>query len=87
MLQQLRSASYDAVPLLADTGEITGHVDEHDQRHAEAVAHAHEAGGLLRRGRVKTSAEAQRIVRNDTDGATTEPACLTCVPKTSFKAA
>ena len=32
-VQQLGAAAYDAVPLLGDTGQIAGHVDEHDERH------------------------------------------------------
>ena len=50
-VQQLRAAAHHAVPLLADAGQVAGHVDEHDQRDAERVAHPHEPRRLLRRRR------------------------------------
>ena len=73
-VQQLRAAAHDAVPLLADAGQVAGHVDEHDERHAERVAHPHEPGGLLGRGRVQAAAEPQRVVRDHADRAAAEPA-------------
>ena len=73
-VQQLGAAAHDAVPLLADAGQVAGDVDEHDQRHAERVAHPHEPGRLLRRRRVQAAAEAQRVVRDDADGPAAEPA-------------
>ena len=73
-VQQLGAAAYDAVPLLADAGQVAGHVDEDDERHPERVAHPHEARGLLRRGGVEATAEAQRVVGDDADGATAEAA-------------
>ena len=73
-VQQLGAAAYDAVPLLADAGQVARHVDDHDQRDAERVAHPHEAGGLLGREGVQAAAETQRVVGDDADGATTEAA-------------
>ena len=63
-VQQLGAAADHAVPLLADAGQVAGHVDHDDQRHAERVAHPHEARRLLRRGRVQAAAEPHRVVRD-----------------------
>ena len=73
-VQQLGAATYDAVPLLADAGQVAGHVDDDDQRHAERVAHPHEAGGLLGGRGVEAAAEAHRVVGDDADGAAAQPA-------------
>ena len=73
-VQQLRAAAYDAVPLLADAGQVARHVDEHDQGYAERVAQAHEAGGLLRRQRVEAAAEPERVVGDHADRAAAEAA-------------
>ena len=73
-VQQLGAAAYDAVPLLADAGQVAGHVDDDDHRHAERVAHPHEPRRLLRRRRVQAAAEPQRVVGDDADGAAAEPA-------------
>ncbi len=73
-VQQLGAASHDAVPLLADAGQVAGNVDDHDQRDAERVTHADEACGLLRRGGVEAPAEPQRVVGDDADRATAEAA-------------
>ncbi len=73
-VQQLRPASYDTVPLLADAGQVAGHVDQHDERHAERVAHPHEPGAFSALKRVEAAAEAQRVVGDDADRATTEAA-------------
>ena len=72
-MQQLGAAAYDAVPLLADSGQVPGDVDQHHQRHAERVAHPDEAGRLLRRGGVQAAAEAEGVVGDDADRAATEP--------------
>jgi hypothetical protein len=42
-MEQLRAAAYDAVPLLVDTRQVAGHVDEHHDRYAVRIAHPHEA--------------------------------------------
>ena len=47
-VQQLGAAAHDAVPFLADTRQIPGHVDHDEQGHAEGVAHPHETRCLLR---------------------------------------
>ena len=64
-VQQLGAAADHAVPLLADAGQVAGHVHDDHQRHAERVAHPHEPGGLLRRRRVEAAAEPQRVVGDD----------------------
>ena len=48
------------------------HVDEHDKGHGEGIAHAHEAGGLLRAGGVEAATESQRIVGHHAHGAPAE---------------
>jgi len=55
-------------------GQVARHVDQHDERDTECVAHAHEAGRLLGRGRVQTAAQPHRVVRHDADGSATETA-------------
>src|SRR5206468_12876504 len=73
-VQQLRPAPYDAVPFLADAGQIPRHVDDHDQWKTEGVTHAHEPGRLLAAARVETTTQVQRVVGDDTDGAAAETA-------------
>ena len=73
-VQQLGATSYDAVPLLTDTRQIPGYVDQHDHRYAERVAHPDEAGRLLRRQRVQATTEPERVVRDHADGPAAEPA-------------
>ncbi len=46
-MEEFGAATYDALPLLADTGQIAGHIDQDHERDRERVAHAHEACGLL----------------------------------------
>jgi hypothetical protein len=36
-MEELGTAAYDAVPLLADARQIARHVDEHDERHGEGI--------------------------------------------------
>ena len=71
-VQQLGAATHDALPLLADAGQVAGDVDDDDERDAERVTHPHEARGLLGRGRVEAAAEAQRVVGDDADRAAAE---------------
>ena len=73
-VQQLRAAAYDAVPLLADAGQVAGDVDEDDERQAERVTHPHEPRGLLTRRGVEAAGEPDRVVRDDADRPATEPA-------------
>ncbi len=50
-------------------GQVTADVGEGDDRDVEAVAEAHEARGLERRGDVERAGEVQRLVGDDADGA------------------
>ena len=71
-MEELGTAAYDAVPLLAHAREIARHVDEYDEGHGKGIAHAHEARRLLRAGGVQAPAEAQRIVGHHAHGASAE---------------
>ena len=72
-VQQFRAPPHDAVPLLTDAGQVTGHVDQHHHRHPERVAHPHEPRRLLRRQRVQAAALAQRVVREHADRPAGQP--------------
>ena len=68
-VQQLGAAAHHAAPLLVDTGQVAGHVDDDDQRNAERVAQPHETCCLLGAFGVQAAAEAQRVVGEHADGA------------------
>ena len=61
-----------AALLLARAGHEAGGVHEHDERQAEGVAGAHEAGGLGAGVGVEDAAEVPRLVGDDADGAALE---------------
>ncbi len=73
-VQQLGAAAHHAAPLLVDTGQVAGHVDDDDQRDAERVAQPHETCCLLGAFGVQAAAEAQRVVGEHADGAPGQPA-------------
>ena len=73
-MQQLRAAPHHAVPLLAETRQVPGHVDHDHQRHAERVAGAYEPRRFLRARGIEAATEAQWIVGDDADRAAAEPA-------------
>ncbi len=73
-VQQLGSAAHHAAPLLVDTGQVTGHVDDDHQRDAERVTEPHETRRFLRALGVQAPAQAQRVVGQHPDGAAGEPA-------------
>jgi hypothetical protein len=73
-VEQLGAAAHHAVPLLAEARQVPRHVHDHDQRHAECVAHPDEPGRLLRRRGVQAAAHPQRVVRHHADGAPGEAA-------------
>ena len=71
-VEQLGAAAHDAFPFHAHTGEVAGHVHDHDERDAECVAQPDETSRLLGALRVQAATQAERVVGDDTDGAATE---------------
>ncbi len=67
--EQLRPVLDQAAVLLRGAGQETRHVDEGHDRDLEAVAEAHEAGGLTRGVAVEHARQHHRLVRHDADGA------------------
>ena len=73
-VQELGAAAYDRLVLLLDAGQVAGHVDQEDQRDAVGVAPLHEASGLVTAGRVEAAGQAHRVVGDDADRPSGEPA-------------
>ena len=73
-MEQLRATTDNALPLLPKAGQVPGHIDKHDERHGEGIAHPDETGGLLGARGVKASAESHRVVRDDAGRAPAEAA-------------
>ena len=72
--QQLRAMLDDAVMLLAHARQEARHVDEGQDRNVERVAEADEARALLRRVDVEAAGQHHRLVGDDADGPTLDPA-------------
>ena len=69
-VDQFRSPSNDAVPLLLRPGEEARDVDEGHNGHVEGVTGANEAGRLLRGVDIQRARVLHRLIGDDADGVT-----------------
>ena len=64
-VEQFCAVTDDAAMFLGDAGQEAGRIDKGDQRHVEAVAHAHEAGHLVAGVDVDHACHAGRFLCHD----------------------
>ena len=65
-IDQLRTTTNDAVPLLVSTWQETGHINEGDHRNIEGIAGTHKSCCLFRSINVEAACKLHRLVGNDT---------------------
>eukprot|EP00050_Salpingoeca_kvevrii_P012460 m.22726 g.22726 ORF g.22726 m.22726 type:complete len:412 (-) comp4026_c0_seq1:601-1836(-) len=73
-IEQLGAVTDNTTVLLTSTGEKAGDIDKRDQRNVECITEAHKASALDRGVDIEGTRAVQRLVGNDTHGATTKAA-------------
>ena len=73
-VQKFGSAADNAFPFLPHAREVPGDVNEHNQRDPEGVTHPNKARSFFCAGGVEAAAQAQRVVRDHTDCASSQAA-------------
>lgn len=68
-VEKLGTVANDTVVLLGGSGKESGYIDKGDEGDVEGITEAHEAGSLDRGVNVKAAGKLERLVTNDTDGA------------------